>query len=299
MQYRLGIDGGGTTTRAVIIDENMQEHGRGETGSSNHYSVGVERAVENIQQAVAAALQKAHVQESEIASWGLGLAGACTAAEQNLLREAITPICPAKKLVIDEDVAAAQAGAFDGGAGAVCIAGTGANCFGINENGQRARVDGLGPLLGDRGSGYWIGEQTLRIICKMDNGIVSKSPLLEKTLQQLEVADVDGLVQIVYQPDFERDRIAGVAPVVMQLSRDGDAASTDILQSAGRELAATTLAVLQPLNLQTVAPVGGILSQQTALRETYEAELKTVINGVEVMEAQYDAVIGAALLVKM
>jgi N-acetylglucosamine kinase-like BadF-type ATPase len=296
MQYRLGIDGGGTTTRAVIIDENMQDLGRGEAGSSNHYSVGVERAAQNIQLAVAAAVQSARISESAIASWGLGLAGACTAAEQALLREAIAPICPAQKLVIDEDVAAAQAGAFGGGAGAVCIAGTGANCFGINESGQRARVDGLGPLLGDRGSGYWIGEQTLRIVCKMEDGLIPKSPLLEKVLRQLEVADVAGLVQIVYQPDFERDRIAALAPIVMQLARIGDAASTEILQSAGRELAATTIAVLRALNLRQVAPVGGILSQRTALRETYEAELKSAINGAEVLEAKYDAVIGAALL---
>lgn len=294
MQYRLGIDGGGTTTRAVIIDENMQELGRGEAGSSNHYSVGVERAVENIRQAVAAALRVAGVAQNEIVSLGLGLAGACTDAEQNLLRAAIAPVCPTPKLAIDEDVVAAQAGAFGGGAGAVCIAGTGANCFGINENGQRARVDGLGPLLGDRGSGYWIGEQTLRTICKMEDGIVPKSPLLEKVLQQLEAADVAGLVQLVYQPDFERDRIAGLAPVVMQLSQEDDNASTGILQSAGRELAATTIAVLRALNLQQVAPVGGILSQQTALRETYETELKT--EGAQVVEAKYDAVIGAALL---
>ncbi|MEO6906351.1 MAG: BadF/BadG/BcrA/BcrD ATPase family protein [Abditibacteriaceae bacterium] len=298
MQLRLGIDGGGTTTRAVIIDENMRDLGRGEAGSSNHYSVGVERTAQNIQLAVAAALQAASVRETEIASWGLGLAGACTAVEQDLLHKAIAPICTAQKLVIDEDVAAAQAGAFGGGTGAVCIAGTGANCFGINSAGQRARADGLGPLLGDRGSGYWIGELTLRIVCKMHDGLVLKSPLLEKVLRQLEVADVDGLVQIVYQPDFERDRIAGLAPIVMQLSRDGDAASTDILQSAGRELAATTIAVLQPLNLQTVAPVGGILSQQTALRETYEAELKNAVVGAQVVEAKYDAVIGAALLAK-
>jgi N-acetylglucosamine kinase-like BadF-type ATPase len=252
--------------------------------------------VENIGQAVTQALQAANLQESEIASWGLGLAGACTDAEQTLLRKAIAPICPAQKLAIDEDVAAAQAGAFSGGAGAVCIAGTGANCFGINEKGQRARVDGLGPLLGDRGSGYWIGEQTLRTACKMEDGIVPKSPLLEKVLQQLEVADVAGLVQLVYQPDFERDRIAALAPVVMQLSRNGDAASTNILQSAGRELAATTIAVLRTLNLHPVAPVGGILSQQTALRETYETELKNAVDGAEVVEPKYDAAVGAALL---
>jgi N-acetylglucosamine kinase-like BadF-type ATPase len=298
MEYRLGVDGGGTTTRAVIIDEKMRELGRGEAGSSNHYSVGAARAVENIQQAVAGALQNANIPETEIISWGLGLAGACTEAEQHLLRQAIAPVCPAEKLVIDEDVAAAQAGAFGGGAGAVCIAGTGANCFGTNSDGQRARVDGLGPLLGDRGSGYWIGEQTLRTICKMEDGIIPKSPLLQAALDQLQVPDVAGLVQIVYQPDFERDRIAALAPVVMRLARENDTASTAILQAAGRELAATTITVLKKLHLQQVAPVGGILSQQTALRETYEAELKNAVSGAEVIDPQYDAVIGAALLAR-
>ncbi len=298
MQLRLGIDGGGTTTRAVIIDENMRDLGRGEAGSSNHYSVGVDRAVENIGQAVNAAAQAAGVAQTEIVSWGLALAGACTSAEQDLLRKAIAPICQTQNLAIDEDVVAAQAGAFGGSAGAVCIAGTGANCFGINEIGQRARVDGLGPLLGDRGSGYWIGEQTLRIICKMQDGIIARSPLLDAVLAQLNVPDVAGLVQTVYQPDFERDRIAAVAPVVMQLSRDGDAASTEILQSAGRELAATTIAVLQELHLTKVAPVGGILSQQTALREMYEMEIQKAVDGAEVVEPQYDAVIGAALLAR-
>ena len=219
-----------------------------------------------------------------------------TDAEQELLRAAIAPICPAEKLVIDEDVAAAQAGAFCGGVGAVCIAGTGANCFGINAERQRARVDGLGPLLGDRGSGYWIGEQTLRTICKMENGIIPSSPLLEQVLAQLDVADVAGLVQLVYQPTFERDRIAALAPIVMNLARQNDAASASILQSAGSELAVTTLAVLQKLQLHQVAPVGGILSQQTILRETYEAKLKEAIAGAEIVEVQYDAVIGAALL---
>jgi N-acetylglucosamine kinase-like BadF-type ATPase len=73
-------------------------------------------------------------------------------------------------VVVDEDVTAAHAGAFATfhvgstvlNSGVICIAGTGANSFGIGENGQRARANGLGPLLGDRGSGYRIGEYALR-----------------------------------------------------------------------------------------------------------------------------------------
>jgi len=298
MQLRLGIDGGGTTTRAVIVDEQLNALGRGEAGSSNHYSVGIERTVQHIQQATKTAIAAAGIEENTISSWGLGLAGACTDAEQKLLHDAIAPLCPAANLVIDEDVAAAQAGAFCGGVGAVCIAGTGANCFGINAERQRARVDGLGPLLGDRGSGYWIGEQTLRTVCKMADGIIAPSPLLDQVLAQLEVSDVAALVQLVYQPTFERDRIAALAPIVMDLARQNDAASSSLLQAAGNELANTTLAVLQQLQLHQVAPVGGILSQQTLLRETYEANIKAVIPGAEIVEVQYDAVIGAALLAR-
>ncbi|HEX8833428.1 MAG TPA: BadF/BadG/BcrA/BcrD ATPase family protein, partial [Abditibacteriaceae bacterium] len=60
---RVGIDGGGTTTRAVLIDEDFNVLGRGEAGSSNHYSVGVERAIDNIRRAVDGALSQAHVLE--------------------------------------------------------------------------------------------------------------------------------------------------------------------------------------------------------------------------------------------
>lgn len=96
----------------------------------------------------------------------------------------------------------------------------------------------------------------------------------------------------------KHDRLANLAPIMMQLSREGDAASTDILQSATRELAATTIAILQPLNLQTVVHVAGILPQHTALREAYEMELKTAVNGADVVEAKYNTVIGAALLAR-
>lgn len=53
---RIGVDGGGTTTRAVVVDEKLQVLGRGESGSSNHYSVGLERAVHHIEAATRDAL---------------------------------------------------------------------------------------------------------------------------------------------------------------------------------------------------------------------------------------------------
>jgi N-acetylglucosamine kinase-like BadF-type ATPase len=296
--YRIGIDGGGTTTRAVVIDSELQILGRGEAGSSNHYSVGAERAAQNIATAVDAALEAAGASHDAVESWGIGLAGACTPTEQALLRTSLATLVGDKPLAIDEDAIAAQAGAFAGGAGAVCIAGTGANCFGINERGERARADGLGPLLGDRGSGYWIGEQALRAVGRANDGSGPETSLVQGVLQHLGVASVDELVQLVYRPDFERDRIAGLVPVVIQCAAENDTVAHSLLVGAGHELAATSRAVLQALGVARVATYGGVLSNDTPVRAAFEEALRASIPDVQVQAPQFDAAVGAALLVK-
>ncbi|HVF10931.1 MAG TPA: BadF/BadG/BcrA/BcrD ATPase family protein [Abditibacteriaceae bacterium] len=295
---RIGIDGGGTTTRAIIINDNLQILGRGEAGSSNHYSVGVERLTQHVEEAVGIALKSAGASSDEVASWGLGLAGACTPTEQTMLYASLAPLAQGKTLVVDEDAAAAQAGAFVGGSGAVSIAGTGANCFGVNEQGARARADGLGPLLGDRGSGYWIGEYTLRAVCRANDGSGPPTALLDAVLQQLEIASVDALVQLVYQPDFERDRIAALFPVVVRCAAERDDVAQQVLQAAGRELATTAHTVLQKLEIARVAVSGGVLQRDTPVRASFEAALRAAMPNVQVQEPQYDAAVGAALLAR-
>lgn len=311
---RIGVDGGGTTTRAVVIDDNLQVLGRGESGSSNHYSVGLERAVENVTAAGEAALADAGVSQSDIVGWGFGLAGACTAAEQKTLSDALSALAAGKPLVVDEDAAAAQAGAFGGGAfdggafgaaddawaaGAVCIAGTGANCFGVNARGERARADGLGPLLGDRGSGYWIGEATLRAACQAHDGSGPATALLDAVLHHFAVVSVDELVQLVYRPDFGKDRVASLFPVALNCAvQDEDEVARALLRDAGHQLAATALAVLRALQIEAVAVTGGVLGRDTPVREAFENALRGSLPAARIQEPLHDAAIGAALLAK-
>lgn len=300
---KIGVDGGGTSTRAVIIElsngsSEIGVLGRGEAASSNHYGVGLEVAAANIQEAINAALQAANIARSDIGSFGFGLAGACTPAEQSLISNKLASIVSGQSSIVDEDAAAAQSGAFAGGPGAVCIAGTGANCFGVNERGQRARADGLGPLLGDRGGGYRIGEAALRAICAANDGSGEPTSLVAPGLQAFEVASVDELVQMVYQPEFTRTQVAALFPVVLQEAQNGDAVAQSLLQDAGRELALTTRAVLQKLQLSRVAVVGGVLENAPPVRASFESHLQQWLGEVEVIAPQYDAAIGAALLVK-
>ncbi len=304
MRY-IGVDGGGTTTRAVVVDDTLQALGRGESGSSNHYSVGLERAVENVAAASEAALADANVSQSDIAGWGFGLAGACTTAEQRTLSDALATLAAGKPLVVDEDAAAAQTGAFGGAAddvwaaGAVCIAGTGANCFGVNARGERARADGLGPLLGDRGSGYWIGEATLRAACQAHDGSGPATALLDAVLRHFAVASVDELVQLVYRPDFGKDRVASLFPVALGCAvQDEDAVALALLRDAGHQLAATALAVLSALQIEAVAVTGGVLGRDTPVRAAFESALRESLPAARIQEPLHDAAIGAALLAK-
>lgn len=296
--FRIGVDGGGTTTRAVVIDDNLQVLGRGESGPGNFYSAGEKAAVENIAASVNAALKSARIHASDIQSWGLGLAGACSDSDKASQRQALLSQVGNAKIVVDEDAAAAQAGAFAGGAGAICIAGTGANCFGVNEKGERRGADGFGPLLGDRGSGYWCGEQALRAACASYDGSGPNTVLQESVFAQLGAKDVYELIEIVYASDFKKDRIAALFPLVLQAAGSEDVVALDILQRAGQELAKTTLAVLQPLKINRVAPVGGLLANNTLVRPTYENALREVMPDVQIIEPMHDALTGAALLAK-
>lgn len=311
----IGIDGGGTTTRAVVarfVSSTPEVLGRGSAPSSNHYSVGLETATRHIAQAADEALKNANLKRDEIGAWGLGLAGACTHDEQKLWRSRLVALVGNAHVVVDEDVAAAHAGAFASApalapasapnekrTGVVCIAGTGANSFGIGADGRRARADGWGPLLGDRGSGYRIGENTIRAACTLHDKASpddSASPLLVRVLDHFGVASVDALLPIVYAPTFTKDQISALVPIAVQCAQDGDDIACQILQNAGHDLAATCAAVMSSLDLCRVAPHGSILQNVSLVRQSFESHLHARFPNLELVEPRYEAVIGAAFL---
>lgn len=314
-QIFLGFDGGGTRTRCVAVQVEksaVRVLGRGEAGSSNHYSAGLEAVVQNVRLSAAEALRQSGLQLRQIAGWGLGLAGACTLLEKKMLREHLAPLADGVPLVVDEDVAAAHAGAFaafyqhtqgDNGSdlfairsGVICIAGTGANSFGIGDDGQRARTDGLGPLLGDRGSGYRIGEAALRALCSAADGSGPPTLLHHRVLDFLQIASIDELVPLVYHASYGKDQIAALFPVVWSCAQNGDEVATTLLDQAGRELADTCNSVLRACKTSRIAFSGGLISHDTPVRAALEAALRQKHPSLEIIESAYDADIGAALL---
>ena len=296
MRFRVGVDGGGTTTRAVVINESDQVLGRGQGDSSNLYNLGLGGALASIAGAIEAALGEAKVSRDAVSSWGFGLAGISGPPEKARWRAALAPLY-AGDLAVDEDVAAAWAGALGAenlsAGGAVLIAGTGANCFGQNERGERRRVDGWGPLLGDRGSGYWLGERAIRAAIAGFDAATSPTSLQNALLKHFEVESVEALVGVVYAADFRRDRIAAFVPHVIAAARAGDTIASALLKQSGQQLGQTARAVLQPLRLNKLALTGGLLENSPEIRAALQESLGAEI---ELVQPHFEAVVGAAFL---
>ena len=322
MTWRVGVDGGGTTTRAVVINQNRNVLGRGEAASSNLYNVGLEAAVGNVQTAIEQALQQASLERAQVASFGFGLAGAVGATEKTRWKNALQPLFGAQsstRIVVEEDGVAALAGAFGGtftnastdisadvsnqaisddalSGGVILISGTGVNCFGQNTRGERARADGWGPLLGDRGSGYWIGESAMRAALAAADGAAPMTTLQNAVLEHFQSDDWNALVAVVYAPDFRRERIAALVPRVLDAAQNGDAVAQQLLETAGQNLAHTAIAVLTKLGVHRIAPTGGLLENADVVRRALEETLRRQIPQVELVRPQFEAVVGAAIL---
>ena len=296
-EFFVGVDGGGTQTRAVVCQKNGEVLGRGAGDSSNLYNLGLERATQNILSAIEAALAQARLEKTAVAGFGFGLAGAVGPGEIARWKTALEPVL-GENLRVEEDAIAALVGAFGpeelaAQGGAILIAGTGANCLGQNSNGEIVRADGWGPMLGDRGSGFWLGEAAIRAAVAAFDGAAPATHLQSALLAHFEVADLPALVGLVYAPEFERHRIAAFAAHVEPCAQTGDEVAQNLLKQSAALLAATARGVLGRLGVTRLAVLGGLLEGSQTVRRELAAQLGEAI---ELKNPRFEAAVGAAFL---
>ena len=289
MKYFIGIDGGGSGTRALVVNDVLQVIGRGESGAANHYVVGAERAAAHCREAAMRALNDAariepQLQSSDVAAWGIGLAGVRRERDAAKMRQHLQMELGAVSFALDHDAAAAQCGAFSGGAGIILTAGTGAMCFGVDEHGERFFADGWGPLLGDEGSAYWIGQQALRAVCRDFDGRGPATRLAAPLLSVLNVPDVDSLVRLVYAPDFSRDKIAKLARTVLEAAENGSPVAVEIRARAAAHLGNAVASVAHAMLLRD--------RERSAPQPPPQVELPVSLRGGLMQDDYFRAAVG-------
>lgn len=289
MSFYVGIDGGGTSVRVVVVDGALNVLAQSTGTSANPNSVGRESAQQAIQSTIHAALAQADLHADQIAGVGAGVAG--TRLFKDWLRDVIHQALPHAAQYLSTDYEIALVGAHGTHEGAILIAGTGSIAYGISAQGESKRVGGWGYLLGDEGSGYWIGDQLLRAVVRAADGRDSATPLTASLFESINLTSVDELIDWRYNHATPSD-VASLASLV--LTHAQDVLSNKIIQQAAHELALTVLTVTNTLNLPKtqIALAGGLLSAINPLTEALLMRLSLE----SLPKIAYTPVIGAAIL---
>ncbi len=294
----LGIDGGGTSTRAIIIDDTGAVVGEGISGPANALRVGIRDAVRHIREAVDHACAQAGIDIRQIAAAELGLAGARRREVRERMRKAVSPKLAIKRLKIVTDAEIALDGAMDGAPGLVLIAGTGSICWGVNANGVQARAGGWGPAAGDEGSGYSIARRALQSVAQAADGRGARTRLSAAACEYFDISSVDELAMAISAPGLTHDRFAGFARRVVDVARLGDAVARDILRNAGAELATLAIAVVRQLGMQQerfqVAYVGGVFNAGDLVMQPLIEALQDCAPRAELVAPRVDPAVAAA-----
>ena len=246
----LGVDGGGTKTQIVLIDDAQEFVGEGFDGASNPLRVGIEQAVANILIAINSACDQVNRSQSDIVSATLGLAGVRRADLRQRIRESFARNFHIKNVEVITDADIALYGATLGKAGLVVIAGTGSVCIGQDADGQRTTAGGWGPLAGDEGGGAGIARRALQAIAKASDGRGQPTNLSEAALEYFRAAKMDDLSVAIYAPQIDNAKIAGFARFVIETAQAGDPVAEKIIAEAGNELAQAATAVIRRLKFE-------------------------------------------------
>ena len=246
MRLFLGVDGGQSATKAVIGDAYGRVLGAGTAGPCNHMAAGegrakLERAVGGC---VAAACQQAGIDAASVRfdAACFGMSGG-PEDKETILAE----ILRTEKLIVTTDAVIALSGAISGGQGIITIAGTGSIAFGRNADGRTARAGGWGYIYGDEGSAFHIGRQAIRAGLRMEEGWGPSTRLHALLLEATGSRNANEVVHRFYTPDWPRQRVARLAPLVDSAAEQGDEVAVAILHGAAQDQATFVGAVRSQL----------------------------------------------------
>jgi N-acetylglucosamine kinase len=300
MKPILAIDGGGTRTRCLLIDGAGNTLGSGSGGPSNHLLVDRETVRRSLIDATAFALAGAGMQSDEVSIVSAGLAGVDYngngAAE---MAELLNDIGFANTL-IEGDMVIAHTGALAGEPGVLALAGTGSSVLGVGEDGRRIKIGGWGPVFGDEGSAYRIGQAALRAAARDFDGRGPMTGLTSAVVEDLGINNFGESIDAVYLRPMEPRQIARLSEVVNRCAGSGDRVAIDILTSAGGELAECAAAAVRRLGISVgtvkVSYQGSVVTASEIVRESFCRAVSSEVAEVTVTAPRFPPVIGAYLL---
>lgn len=256
----VGVDAGGTRTRAVVVRDGSElgrVEGRAGAVRPGRVLVAATAILDTVRRALAAGgLLEADV--LVVGAAGVGREPVRLELERALRKERL-----AGTVLITTDVAIAHRAAFGDGPGIVLIAGTGSIALAKDAGGATHRAGGYGWQMGDEGGAYDVGRAALSAVGRARDGRLGDTVLTTALPDAARVPDVDGLV--AWAGGASPGEVAALAQAVLEAAGGGDAAAREIVGQAAEDLAGLAAAVLPFFPGRQPVPValgGGMLERE-------------------------------------
>ncbi len=303
-QYILGVDGGGTKTRAGIADMRGNVLTTALAGPCNFQSIGRDAAKGEIRRSIDRACAAAGIAPEQIASAAYGIAGADREKDFDIVGGFVSEINPAAHFVLCNDTTLILRAGTKDGVGVAAVAGTGSNTMGFNEKGDHVKVGGFGPFSGDSGSSFDISSKGLVAAWKAEDGRGPKTIIVDMICEALKL---DNLMDIVEQTYFDSYnpcfRLNEHTPIVFEAAKKGDKVAQRILRRTGHECGAEILSCMRRLfkDKSRAVPIvlGGSIYQKGVsplFVQSVEEKVRRVYPKIKLVRLKYDPCLGALFL---
>jgi N-acetylglucosamine kinase-like BadF-type ATPase len=293
----LGIDAGGTKTVCLLADERGTILAEGRGPGANLHAAGELEVEKVFHEVMEQAIGDRDIMPSAIC---LGIAGVDREDEARTVRAIMRRLGhKSRVLVVNDALIALVAGAQDA-PGVVIIAGTGSIVYGRNAVGQAARAGGWGHMVGDEGSGYWIGREAVAAVMRAADGRGPATQLTDDILAHFNVNDTSRLPRIVYDRETPRMSVAALGPIVDGAASLGDVVAMGILERAIDELALGARSVATRLEMRgdtfTFFLAGGVFRVVPSIAVVLPRRLVEVAPRCQVQLLEEEPAVGAVWL---
>lgn len=300
MKYYIGIDAGGTKSKCILADENLNIISENINGSGAFLIHGIDTVAENFHNCIMECLFKVKVSHKDVAAVVIGCAGAGGDNNANKFRAGFIKFSLSQginypKVVVTSDAIIALEGAFTGKAGAILIAGTGSILLGKDEHNKIHRVGGAGRIVGDEGSGFKIGANAANAVYKYYDGRGQETLLTDYLNAEFDINNIDTLIYRIYSEKLCPSKIT---PFVVKAAEEGDEVAINILEEQALELTKHVQVMRNKIEKTLkVVFIGGLLSNSY-----YAGLVKKLINvlapGTEIILPEFPPEIGAVIMAK-